>query len=171
MFLGAAVEVLGEEGSPSLAEPRLCGQCGSCGPAAGSPDGGHSPGGGHSPRGSQNRGTARTPSLLGAVRVALPRGPPAASIPEESWAEGGLGSPFSLPPSPPGLRSGTRRQRRAGLRDGGPGSRAAGGGRCRRRGSAESPAEPRAPPEPSWRGERLSAASPRQRPPRSCCCP
>lgn len=122
------------------------------------------------PCGARSRGRARSPSLLEAVRVALPRGPPAASIPEESWAEGGLGSPFSLPPLP-GVCPGTRRQRRARLWDGGPGSRAAGAGRCRRRGSAEGPAEPRAPPEPSWRGGRLSAASPRQRPPRSCSCP
>lgn len=59
------------------------------------------PHGGGSPCGARSRGTARSPRLLEPLRVALPRGPPAASIPEESWAEGGLGSPFSFPPSRP----------------------------------------------------------------------
>lgn len=59
------------------------------------------PDGGGNPSLSRSRDRAPSPSLLEPVRVALSRGPPAASIPEASWAEGGLGSPFSFPPSRP----------------------------------------------------------------------
>lgn len=138
------------------------------------------PGGRGNPSCIQHRGRGRSLLLLGALRVALPRGAPSRLHPRGALGGGRAWLPRPAPSLPPGglpwdapAALGLAPRRRAGVK-GSSGGRDASAGRARRlrlSGQRRPRGDPHPAPPAPWRGGRRSAASRRRRPPRSCSCP